>query len=129
MLGGLIGPTAPLRESRHQRPDGFPAAFPVVAALTLAAALSAFFLLYASAFSTSAPALALTKIPEGAPGHAEAELPAVAALAGYLVTTAVIIPLLVLRIRALLPFGSVALLATMGTHATAQPTSASNGAR
>jgi hypothetical protein len=114
MLGGLIGLTAPLRESHHQRLEGFRAALPVLASLALAAALTAFFLLYASPYTSTAPTLALTTIPEGAPGHEQAELPAVAALAGYLVTTAVVvIPLLILRIRALLPFGAITLLVTV----------------
>ena len=113
LMGGLIGLTAPLRESRHQRLEGFKAALPVLASLALAAALSAFFLLYASPYTSDAPSMALTKIPEGAPGHEAAELPAVAGLAGYLITTAVVvIPLLILRTRGLLPFGAVTLLVT-----------------
>ncbi|RBY97529.1 hypothetical protein DQ237_00815 [Blastococcus sp. TF02-8] len=114
MMGGLIGLTAPLRESRDQRLEGFKAALPVLASLALAAALSAFFLLYASPYTSDAPSMALTKIPEGAPGHEAAELPAVAGLAGYLITTAVVvIPLLILRIRGLLPFGGVTVLVTV----------------
>ena len=114
LIGGLIGLTAPLRESRDQRLEGFRSALPVLASLALTAALSAFFLLYASPFTSDSPSTELTKIPEGAPGHEAAELPAVAGLAGYLITTAVVvIPLLILRIRGLLPFGAVTLLVTL----------------
>lgn len=108
LLGGLIGVTAPVRERRGQRPKGFRAAAPVLGAVTLAAALAGFFLLYVSPFAT-----ALTTIPEGAPGHEEAEAPAVTGLAGYLVSTVlVVLPLLALRVRGLLPFGAVTVLVT-----------------
>ena len=114
LLGGLIGLTAPLRESRTQPLTGFRSVFPVVAAVALAAALSAFFLLYLSPFTTDAPTLPVTAIPEGAPGHDEAEAPAVAGLAAYLVTTAVIVlPVLALRSRGWLPFGTITALLTV----------------
>ena len=113
LLGGLLGLTAPLRESRDQRVDGFRASLPVLGALTLAAALGAFFLLYVSPFADDAPSMALTAIPEGAPGHEEAEAPAVAGLAAYLVGTAVVvIPVLALRVRGWLHFGAVTVLVT-----------------
>lgn len=113
LLGGLIGVTAPVRERHDQRPDGFKATFPVLGAVTLAAALAAFFLLYVSPFATDAPAVALTAIPEGTPGHEEAEAPAVTGLAGYLVSTVlVVLPLLLLRVRGVLPFGAVTVLVT-----------------
>lgn len=113
MLGGLLGLTAPLRESRQQRLEGFRAALPVLGSVTLAAALSAFFLLYVSPFAADAPTMALTTIPEGAPGHEAAEAPAVAGLAAYLVSTAVVvIPVLLLRIRGVLPFGAITVLVT-----------------
>ena len=111
LLGGLLGVTAPLRESRSQQPDGLRGALPILGSVTLAAALSAFFLLYLSPFTTDAPTLALTSIPENAPGHAAAEAPAVAGLAAYLVTTAVIVvPVLWLRTHRSLPFGGITLL-------------------
>ena len=114
LLGGLIGLTAPLRESRNQRLIGVRSLVPVVAAVALAAALSAFFLLYLSPFTTDAPTLPLTAIPEGAPGHDEAEAPAVAGMAAYLVTTAVVIlPVFALRSRGWLPFGSITALLTV----------------
>ena len=114
LLGGLIGLTAPLRESRNQQLIGVRGLFPVVAAVALAAALSAFFLLYLSPFTTDALTLPVTAIPEGAPGHEEAEAPAVAGLAAYLVSTAVIVvPILALRSRGWLPFGTITLLLTV----------------
>lgn len=113
LAGGLLGITAPLRESRGPRPAGLSAALPGLGAVTLAAALTAFFLLYVSPFTTDAPTLVLTSIPEGAPGHGEAEAPAVVGLAGYLVTTAlVVVPLLWLRTHRKLPFGGITLLVT-----------------
>jgi hypothetical protein len=116
LLGGLLGVTAPLREHRV-RPEGRGSALPALGSVTLATALSAFFLLYISPFTSDAPTQALTAIPEGAPGHEQAEAPAVAGLAAYLVTTAVIVvPVLVLHARRSLPFGAIALL--VGTVAT-----------
>lgn len=112
LLGGLIGVTAPLRESRNHRLDGLRAALPVLGAVTLAAALGAF-LLYVSPFAADAPTVAVTAIPEGAPGHEEAEAPAVTGLASYLVSTViVVVPLLVLRLRGLLPFGAITVVVT-----------------
>lgn len=113
LLGGLIGLTAPLRETRGHRLDGLKAVLPVLGAVTLAAALGAFFLLYLSPFAADAPTVAVTAIPEGAPGHEEAEAPAVTGLAAYLVSTVIIVlPLLGLRLRGLLPFGTITVMVT-----------------
>lgn len=114
LFGGLLGVTAPLRESRRPTEEHFRDALPVLAAMTLATALSGFFLLYVSPFTTDAPTLALTVVPEGAPGHEAAEAPAVAGLAAYLVSTAlVVVPVLLLRARRALPFGAITLLVTV----------------
>lgn len=113
LLGGLIGVTAPLRETRDQPSAGLRAGLPVLGSITLAAALGAFFLLYVSPFASDAPTVALTAIPEGAPGHQEAEAPVIAGLAAYVVSTAVVvIPVLVLLSRRLLPFGGITVLVT-----------------
>lgn len=113
LLGGLIGLTAPVRELRNRRLDGFRAALPVLGAVTLATALGAFFLLYVSPFAADAPTVAVSSIPEGAPGHQEAEAPAIAGLAAYLVGTVIIVvPLLVLRLRRLFPFGTITVVVT-----------------
>ena len=113
LAGGLLGITAPLREGRGPQSAGTSGALPALLSVTLAAALSAFFLLYVSPFTSDAPTLVLTSIPEGAPGHGEAEAPAVVGLAGYLVTTVlVVMPLLWLRTHRTLPFGGITLLVT-----------------
>lgn len=113
LLGGLIGLTAPLRESRKHELDGFRASLPLIASLSLAAALGSFFLLYASPYAEPVPTMALADVPEGAPGHVAAELPAAAGLAAYLVTTVVVVlPVLVLRLRGPLPFGAITVLVT-----------------
>ena len=113
MLGGLVGLTAPLRESRPEGAQGFRAALPVLTSVALAAALGSFFLLYASPFAQDAATVALTAIPEGSPGHQEAEAPAMAGLAAYLVSTVVVVvPALILRNRGMLPFGGITLLVT-----------------
>ena len=113
LLGGLIGVTAPVRERREAGPDGAWATLPVLGAMTLATALASFFLLYVSPFAADAATVALTTIPEGAPGHDEAEAPAVIGLAGYLIATVLLVlPLLVLRLRGLLSFGAVTVLVT-----------------
>ena len=73
LLGGLFGLTAPLRESRRQPPGGLWATLPLLGSVALATALGAFFLLYVSPFASDAPTMTVTAIPEGAPGHEEAE--------------------------------------------------------
>lgn len=67
--------------------------------LVLSTALVAFFLLYTSPFPTPAPVQPFAPTPEGAPGHLEAEVPVIAGLGGYLVTTLVftVPPLLMWR--------------------------------
>lgn len=113
LLGGLIGLTAPLRETRGHHVEGFRQALPVLAAITLAAALGTFFLLYVSPFTSDAPTVGVTAIPESAPGHEAAEAPAIAGLASYLVSTVLlVIPLVGLRRRGPLPFGTITVLVT-----------------
>lgn len=76
-----------------------------VASLT---ALAAFFLSYLSVFTEPQSTLPMTHIPEGAPGHQTAELPAVAGLGGYLITTLLIaFPVDYLRRAGRLPAGSL----------------------
>lgn len=92
-----------------------------VLSLVLATALAAFFLLYMSAFTTAFAAIQLTRVPEGAPGHEEAELPAMAGLAAYLVTTVLLlVPLLLMARRRTVPVGSAtALLVLVATLSAA----------
>jgi hypothetical protein len=77
---------------RAERARAERATIPEVLSLATAAALAAFFLSYTSAFGQATPTTPLANIPpEGSPGHMEAELPVIGALASYLVTTAVIV--------------------------------------
>lgn len=114
LLGGVLGVTAPLREQQGREPRTLREASPVLAALILATALGAFFLLYVSPFTTAAPTQALLLVPESAPGHAAAEAPAAAGLAAYLVATVLlVVPALLLLARRSLPFGAITLLVTI----------------
>lgn len=117
--GGVLLLSAPVRgawagpvDAAGNRSGGsLRARFPEVLSLTLTTGLVAFFLLYVSAFVRPAVQEPFQRIPEGAPGHAAAELPAVAGLAGYLVTTALlVVPLLLLAQRGRPPRGAVTLL-------------------
>ena len=79
-----------------------------------AVTLSAFFLSYTSPFVLPGMATAVTTLPEGAPGHAAAELPAVAGLAGYVITTVILaVGMLRLRQLARLPWGAVTVMVSM----------------
>ena len=84
---------------------------PAVLSMTLVTAAAAFFLLYVSVFTSSAAAVPLTRIPEGAPGHEAAELLAAAGLAGYVVTTVLlVVPLLMFDRRGRRPVGAAFIL-------------------
>lgn len=79
--------------------------------LTLVTALGAFFLLYLSVFTGPAAAGEMTRIPEGAPGHEAAELPSVAGLASYIVTTVLLVaPVLLAQCVGRRPRGAIVLL-------------------
>lgn len=92
LCGGMLILTSALR-SRWAAGDTSSGA--AQAALALATALAAFFLLYLSEFATVAPTVAYRRLPEAAPGHEAAELPAVSGLGAFLVTTLVLaVPLL-----------------------------------
>lgn len=79
--------------------------------LALATALAAFFLLYVSEFAAAAPTIPYLRLPEGAPGHEEGELPALVGLGSFLVTTAVlVVPLLLAWQRGRAPRGLVTVL-------------------
>jgi hypothetical protein len=79
--------------------------------LTATAGLAAFFLSYASAFTQTTPTTVFHSVPEGAPGHAEAELPVVAALAAYLVSSAlIVVPLLIMIVSGRRPRGAMTVL-------------------
>lgn len=65
------------------------------ASLALMTALAAFFLMYVSAFASTAPTTVFIPTIEGTPGHEAAEAPVIAGLAGYLVTTVLLLTPLV----------------------------------
>jgi len=122
LIGGMLMVTAPMRAARA---DSTPAGLSAVSlSVAATAALAAFFLSYLSVFADAGASLPLTLIPEGAPGHREGELPAVAGLGAYLASTAAfLLPVLAQRrLRTSWPTGSafaavtaVALLGTMLT--------------
>ena len=106
--GGLLLIVSPLRA---QRGLGGTWAWPSVLSTAAATALIGFFLSYVSVFTDPGAREALTTIPEGAPGHRAGELPAVAGLAGYLVTTVLIVaPAFSLTRRGRVPVGTLAVV-------------------
>jgi hypothetical protein len=114
--GGLLILTSGLRANHVLSRAGAasPSAWslPAVLSLTLATALVAFFLLYVSPFPIPPPVETFVPTPEGTPGHTQAELPVIAGLGAYLVSTILVtVPfLLMLRRRAGLPWGGMTLL-------------------
>ena len=112
-VGGMMLLTAPVRGA-WAAPDaaaGPRSRFPELLSLTLSTALAAFFLLYSSAFLRPGVDQAFVRLPEDAPGHDAAEIPAIFTMTSYLVTTAlVVIPLLLLAKRGPVPRGAVAML-------------------
>jgi len=112
--GVLLILTSPLR-AQHVLSDGpgdASGGWTVTAmlSLTLSTTLVSFFLLYASPFPMPASTVAFTPTPEGTPGHVEAELPVVAGLGAYLITTAVLTVALLLMVRSDRPPSFVATL-------------------
>ncbi|GAB2859794.1 hypothetical protein [Lentzea nigeriaca] len=94
--GGLLILGTPLRAQGVLREDR-PWTPTAVLSLVLSTALVAFFLLYTSPFPMPAVVEAFVPTPEGSPGHLEAELPVVAGLGGYLLTTVLFtVPLLLI---------------------------------
>lgn len=90
---------------------GSPTRWLQVASLVLTTLLVAFFAIYTSALTEPYAVESLTGIPEGAPGHREAEVPAVAGLATYLLTTLLlVVPVVLLAQRGRAPRGAVTAL-------------------
>ncbi len=111
LVGGTLLLTSALR-SRWSAGD----TTSVVAqgSLALASAVAAFFLIYVVEFASAAPAIPYLRLPEGTPGHVEGELPAIAGLGGFLISTAVmIVPLLLAWRRGRAPRGLVTLIVTV----------------
>ncbi|MFC4950987.1 hypothetical protein [Pseudonocardia sp. GCM10023141] len=119
LTGASLMLTAPLRAIWRRPVTGgrstLRGELPAVLALALVTALASFFLLYVSVFTNPAAAAGeLTRIPERAPGHEAAELPAIAGLAGYLVTTVLLVaPLLLAERLGRRPRGATALVVGM----------------
>lgn len=115
LTGGFLLLTAAARSTWSRIGDGASATpraqLPAVLSVALATALTAFFLLYLSAFTSVAPSLPHGQIPEGAPGHEASELTAIVGLGAFLVTTAVIvIPVLVLMRQRNIAPGAVTII-------------------
>lgn len=112
-LGGTLLLTAPLRGA-WSAPDGaagLPARLPELLSLALTTSLTGFFLLYSSAFLRPGVDEAFVRLPEDAPGHEAAEIPAILTLTSFLVTTALlVVPVLLLAKRGSVPRGAVPLL-------------------
>jgi hypothetical protein len=93
---------------------GNPTRWLQVASLLLTTLLVAFFAIYTSALTEPYAVQSLTTIPEGAPGHREAEMPAVAGLATYLLTTLLlVVPVVLLARRGRAPQGAVTALCVL----------------
>jgi len=114
LTGGTLLLASPLRAALQRfgaLPRRLADAWPAAVSLGTVTALAGFFLSYLSVFTQPTATMPLTTIPEGAPGHLEAELPASIGLAGYLVGTAlIVVPLLLVRRRGPLPTGAVAIV-------------------
>lgn len=84
---------------------------PALMSLALTLAVVVFFLLYTSPFPVPGPVEAFTPRPEGAPGHEAAELPAIASLTTYLVSSVVItLPVLLMLRSRKFPRGALVLV-------------------
>ena len=109
--GGLLILTSAVRSRWGAGDIASPVA---MGALTLATALVSFFLLYVSEFTASAPTIAFRALPEGHPQHTASELPAIAGLGGFLITTALlVVPLVWTWQRGRAPRGLLTMLVAL----------------
>lgn len=112
--GGALLLSAPVRGawlSRSTPGTGFGQRLPELLSLTLTTGLAAFFLLYLSVFVRPGFDQRFQRVPEGAPGHQGAELPAILTAGSYLITTALlVVPVLLLAARGQLPRGAITML-------------------
>lgn len=88
LTGGLLILTSAVR-SRWRSGDTH--SLVSMTSVALVTALAAFFLLYLSEFVAAAPTDGFRSLPEGHPRHTESELPATAGIAGFLITTALLV--------------------------------------
>jgi hypothetical protein len=109
LSGGVLLITSPLRAATSNPTEH---RWPAVISLASATSLAGFFLSYVSVFADPGARQPLGTIPHGLPGHEAAELPAIAGLGSYLVSTVLlVVPVLYLRRhRLLLPYGTVTIL-------------------
>jgi hypothetical protein len=112
MTGAVLLVTSPLRAAAPRPLNGAQVhRWPAVVSIASATALVGFFLAYLSVFADPGAREPLIDLPEGGPGHRAGELPAIAGLGGYLVSTVLlVVPLLFLRRRGRLPHGTVTTL-------------------
>jgi hypothetical protein len=111
--GGVLILSTGMRSQGVLRSTAGPSrwATPAVLSLVLTLAVVVFFLLYTSAFAAPGPVEPFTPTPEGTPGHEEAELPVIASLGSYLLTTVVIIlPVLLMQRGRGIPRGGMILV-------------------
>lgn len=108
LVGAVLMTSAPA-VAAARAPGTLTSGLSVALSVAATAAAVGFFVSYLSVFTDAAAGLVLVKVPEGTPGHAEAELPAAAGLGAYLVTTAaIVVPILALRRRfRAVPIGTV----------------------
>ena len=106
--GALLMFAGPIRaDGATGRDPRQPWRIPAVLAAGSIAAVTGFALSYLSAFTTDAPLHAVLRFPEGTAEHTATEIPAVAGLGSYVVTSLVlVVPLAVLVRRRPLPFGA-----------------------
>lgn len=116
-VGGALILTTGLRTGRIEQVAVGRWGLPALMSAVLTTALAAFFLIYASAFAGSVAALEFRAIPHGMPGHEGSELPVMLGMAGYVVTTIlIVVPLLhLLGSGARVPLGTAT--AIVGTVA------------
>lgn len=108
LISGVMVLATPWRAALRRSPR---TTLVAVLSLAMTTSLVSFFLIYVSAFAEPYAAQAVVHIPEGAPGHQAAEMPAALGLGSYLVTTILLlVPVILLLRREQLPFGSFTLL-------------------
>lgn len=108
LVGGVLVLSSPLRAALAAPSPSRSQLWSGVLSAAAVAGLAAFFLSYVSVFADTGAGTPLRTVPEGAPGRHQAELPAVAGLADYLVSTLLLVlPVIFLRRAGRLPGGAV----------------------
>lgn len=111
--GAVVMFSGPVRAAMLREPDHRTWQLPALVAIGSIAAIAGFALSYLSAFTTDAPLHAVLQFPEGTPEHAATEIPAVAGLASFVVTSLVlVVPLAYLLRRRPMPIGTATVYLT-----------------